>query len=264
MVPFAERREEKILELTGRLAVLEQQLRQDAPHRFVGEMYPELGFISVENRSGTKNPVGCVTPEEMRETLHFLIQMIQLMEDVWLGLSGGALERPNNLGWMNIFQRWAYTPSFRLWWPILKPMHGRKFRRFMEERFNLADEDYPETGPRSETASGGSAATGCGAGLLEASLRLKRSEEEKPKEVYAFDLMLTHQREAGDSLSMFKLDWPLLMYRPSRLPPGMRGPFYSTVLWGAGLGALFLEKLLDKLKKEGFDCCKVAGGSRPR
>ena len=75
--------------------------------------------------------------------------MIQLMEDVWFG---SDLEEhwndPNNLGWMNTFQRWAYTPSFRLWWPILKPMHGRKFRRFMEERLNLADEDYPKTGSK--------------------------------------------------------------------------------------------------------------------
>ena len=60
----------------------------------------------------------------MGKTLHFLIQMIQLMEDVWFA---AYLEThcndPNNLGWMNTFQRWAYTPSFRLWWPILKPMY---------------------------------------------------------------------------------------------------------------------------------------------
>src|SRR5947207_430508 len=57
--------------------------------------------------------------------------------------AGNGINRPT--GSTNAFQRWAYTPSFRLWWPILKPMYGRKFRRFMEERLSLADEDYPPT-----------------------------------------------------------------------------------------------------------------------
>ena len=65
------------------------------------------------------------------QTLYFLVQIIQLMEDAWLVCH---LEThwndPNNLGWMNAFQRWAYTPSFRLWWPILKPMYGRQIPPF--------------------------------------------------------------------------------------------------------------------------------------
>src|SRR2546430_8527370 len=94
-------------------------------------------------------PSSAETAERTSKILHLLIQMIQLMEDVWISAS---LEThwndPNLLGWMNTFQRWAYTPSFRLWWPILKPMYGRKFRRFMEERLSLADEDYPPTAPK--------------------------------------------------------------------------------------------------------------------
>ncbi len=147
------RRGEKILELTGRLTALEKQLCEASPADFIREMYPELDTFGKKNDQDkvdqSKTPVVPPKPEEMGKTLHFLIQMIQLMEDVWFA---SYLEThwndPNNLGWMNTFQRWAYTPSFRLWWPILKPMYGRKFRRFMEERLSLADEDYPPTDPK--------------------------------------------------------------------------------------------------------------------
>ena len=98
-----ERREERILELSGRLTALEEQLRQDAPTGFVSEMFPELNTLSGQgDAEGTIPPTIAPTPEEMSKTLHFLIQMIQLMEDVWFA---AYLEThwndPNNLGWMN-------------------------------------------------------------------------------------------------------------------------------------------------------------------
>lgn len=136
-----ERREDTVLELTGRLTALEQQLRQEGPRKLVREMYPELRTMDQE-----ETPVGLMTSEEMCATLHFLSQIMQLMEDVWVSCHLDThFTDPNNLGWMNAFQRWAYTPSFRLWWPLLKSMYGSKFRRFMEEQLDLADEDYPET-----------------------------------------------------------------------------------------------------------------------
>src|SRR6185312_15078838 len=103
------------------------------------------------------------------------------------------------LGWMNTFQRWAYTPSFRLWWPILKPMFGRKFRRFMEERLSLADEDYPPTAA-TVTNRGKTLPSGV------AQIYWERMHPLDPKKgmgkrVYSYDLHLTLQGQAGGDIA---------------------------------------------------------------
>jgi GNAT superfamily N-acetyltransferase len=44
---------------------------------------------------------------------------------------------PLNVGWVNLFGRWATTPLFRDWWPVLSPMYSPRVARFIEEQFNL-------------------------------------------------------------------------------------------------------------------------------
>jgi GNAT superfamily N-acetyltransferase len=258
-----ERRDEKILELTGRLTVLETELRQDAPTDFIREMYPELGRFGKKNDQAkvdqSKTAVVPPKPEEMGKTLHFLIQMIQLMEDVWFA---SYLEThwndPNNLGWMNTFQRWAYTPSFRLWWPILKPMYGRKFRRFMEERLSLADEDYPPT-TATVTNQGNTLPDGV------AQVYWKRMHEQDPehgkdKTVYSYDLKLTQQSEEGQDIPYYVQAGLAFLDLPGETLArwNVEDFFVPPSLWGAGLGAKFLNELLATLKKEGLKRCEVA------
>ena len=179
-------------------------------------MYPELSTLSAKgDTEGTTPPAIAPTPEEMSKTLHFLIQMIQLMEDVWFA---AYLEThwndPNNLGWMNTFQRWAYTPSFRLWWPILKPMFGRKFRRFMEERLSLADEDYPPTAA-TVTNRGTTLPDGVAQTYWER-MHVQDPEKETGKTVYSYDLQLTLQRQAErDVTTRSRVDWPFSISRTS-------------------------------------------------
>ena len=252
-----ERRDEKILELTGRLTALERQLREEAPASFIREMYPELDTLS-PNTAHTKPPSVSPKPEEMSATLHFLIQMIQLMEDVWVA---SYLEThwndPNNLGWMNTFQRWAYTPSFRLWWPILKPMYGRKFRRFMEERLSLADEDYPPTDPK-VTNQGHKLPPGV------AQTYWKRMHEQDPEHgtgntVYSYDLDLTLQGQPGGDVH-YLIQAGLAFLDLSGKPLArwnVEDFFVPPSLWGAGVGAKFLNDLLDTLISEGITRCEV-------
>jgi GNAT superfamily N-acetyltransferase len=254
-----ERREERILELSDRLTTLEKQLRQDAPSGFIREMYPELGSLSPKGKTGgTTQPGVSATPEEMGKTLHFLIQIIQLMEDVWFAAS---LEThwndPNNLGWMNTFQRWAYTPSFRLWWPILKPMYGRKFRRFMEERLSLADEDYPPTAA-TVTNRGKTLPSGV-AQIYWERMHVQDPNTELAKIVYSYDLQLTLQRQSGGDITypvqggLAFLDFP----DESTARWNVDDFFVPPSLWGAGLGARFLVELLNVLKEEKVTRCEV-------
>jgi Patatin-like phospholipase len=257
-----ERREERILELSGRLTDLEEQLRKDAPAGFIREMYPELSTLSPKgDGGGTTTPAVSVTPERMGKTLHFLIQMIQLMEDVWFA---AYLEThwndPNNLGWMNTFQRWAYTPSFRLWWPILKPMYGRKFRRFMEERLSLADEDYPPT-----TATVTNRGTTMPDGVAQTYwMRMHAQDQKKEtgKTVYSFDLQLTLQGQTPDDDVTYPVQGGLTFVEFAENRSIARWTveefFVPPSLWGAGLGAKFLVELLEVLESEGVKRCEVA------
>jgi len=258
-----ERRDEKILELTGRLTILETELRQDAPTDFIREMYPELGRFGKKNDQAkvdqSKTAVVPPKPEEMGKTLHFLIQMIQLMEDVWFA---SYLEThwndPNNLGWMNTFQRWAYTPSFRLWWPILKPMYGRKFRRFMEERLSLADEDYPPT-TATVTNQGKNLPNGV-AQVYWKRMHAPHPEHGTGKTVYSYDLKLTQQSQEGQDIPYnVQAGLAFLDLSDNTLARwNVEDFFMPPSLWGAGLGAKFLNELLATLKEEGVKRCEVA------
>jgi len=271
-----ERREEKILEVTGRLTALEQQLRDRAPSWFVDEMYPELNFLS--SRNGNAQPQepaeplpekpteasgqkpGEASPEEIGATLHFLKEMIQLMEDTWFAISLDThWTDPNNVGWINTFQRWAYTPSFRLWWPILKPMYGRKFRRFMEERFSLSDEDYPETLATVKKHAGGDLPKGVAQLYWKRMHETKTHDPTKTKAIYIYELRLTQQREEGDDLPRPIQAGLAFVDLPDRTTArwSVEDFFVPPSLWGAGLGARFLKELLIQLKREQVQRCEV-------
>jgi len=255
-----ERREEKILELTGRLAALEQQLRQEAPAWFVNEMYPELEFLGVKNATDPPTTPAQATPEEIGKTLHFLTQMIQLMEDVWFGVSLDThWTDPNNVGWINTFQRWAYTPSFRLWWPILKPMYGRKFRRFMEERLSLSDDDYPVTLAQVEKHEGGELPKGVAQLYWKRTHAAKQIAEQLSRgTIYILQLHLTQQREEGDDLPQpIQAGIAFLELKGTTARWAVDDFFIPPSFWGAGLGERFLNELLVKLKDAGCKRCEV-------
>jgi hypothetical protein len=246
--------DESFVQLTGRFTALEERLRDEAPRNLVREIYPELQTMDEKQVRITS-----MTAEEMRATLYFLVQIIQLMEDAWLACHLEThWNHPNNLGWMNAFQRWAYTPSFRLWWPILKPMYGSKFRRFMEERLSLADQDYPPT-----TAT----VTNRGKNLPDgvAQIYWKRMHEQDPehgkdKTVYSYDLKLTLQSHRGkDTCYDFQAGLAFLDLLSDKTLArwNVEDFFVPPSLWGAGLGARFLNELLVILKKEGVKSCEV-------
>jgi GNAT superfamily N-acetyltransferase len=254
---FPDQHGEKFLELTSRFTSLEQQLREKAPRSFVREMFPELDELDA-GKAATVKP----KPDDMCRTLHFLVQMIQLMEDVWLAACFDTYwNHPNNLGWMNTFQRWAYTPSFRLWWPILKPMYGRKFRRFMEERLSLADEDYPPTTAEANYRGelpGNKVPPGV------AQIYWERMSEADPKleagkTVYSFDLKLTLQGSKGAKVEYdVQAGLAFLDLSDKSIARWTNEEFFiPPSLWGAGLGARFLDKLLEKLKAKGLKRCEV-------
>ena len=54
-----------------------------------------------------------------------------------IGQFGAVLVASTNEGLMNYFHRWAGTPSFRRWWPVLAPVYSAGFRAFVLEHFAI-------------------------------------------------------------------------------------------------------------------------------
>ena len=243
-----ERLKEKFIEITGRLTALEAELREQAPKKFVREMFPELQTFNADSESDNR-----MDSEEMSRALHFLVQIIQLMEDVWLSCYLDThFNDPNNLGWMNTFQRWAYTPTFRLWWPLLKSMYGSKFRRFMEEHLDLADEDYPET--IGEVASDQIDPKGL---AMIYWTRMHGSVPTAGKTAYTYKLHLPLQSQRGgiDISYTIQAGLAFVDLQTAGLARWNSDEFFVPPgLWGAGIGGKFLDALLGMLPKTVTTC----------
>ena len=91
--------------------------------------FPELqsirGMLAVpesqsdqDNASTPNPPVPKAGP--LRAELHAVGQLLQIMEDAWLGLASGTSDLPMNRGWMNAFRRWVGTgvPAFLAGLPL--------------------------------------------------------------------------------------------------------------------------------------------------
>lgn len=140
--PAPERQSEVFLSLTERCAVLENDIRANAPVALRAEFFPEA-LAATPAPASSPNPVAAAKPaqptaEENSQTLYYLMLVTQIMEDVWLGAELDLYwSHPLNDGWMNYFHRWASTPSFRRWWPVIRPIYGIGFRDFVRDRFDL-------------------------------------------------------------------------------------------------------------------------------
>ena len=157
--PGPERQSDSFLALSERCASLETTICENAPAKLRAEFFPEVGasFAAPEKPKKAKpdDAEDCTSPlEDEVRTAHYMMLVAQVMEDAWVTAD---LEtnwaHPLNEGWMNYFQRWASTPSFRRWWPILRPIYNIRFRDFVRDRFNIRIKDVVA---RNEPAGPGS------------------------------------------------------------------------------------------------------------
>ena len=137
--PRDERREESFQRLTERSEALEADIAANAPLSLRIEFFPE---VAAAIRFVPANPAAPISAtdsaNETTRIVYFIMRVAQLMEDVWLNVDLDLRwANPSNEGWMNYFQRWASVPSFRTWWPILRPLYEPRFRDFVNARFDL-------------------------------------------------------------------------------------------------------------------------------
>ena len=133
--PAPPRQEEIFLQLTERFSSLEAEVRDHAPASLKHEFFPEVAASGLGKSAPAKED------EEVR-VIYFVMLAAQVMEDAWVGCRLDTYwSHPLNRGWMTYFQRWASTPSFRRWWPIVRPIYSVGFADFVKERFNLRLKD---------------------------------------------------------------------------------------------------------------------------
>ncbi|HET9360008.1 MAG TPA: hypothetical protein VFO58_09665, partial [Vicinamibacterales bacterium] len=123
------------IQMSERCAALESDVFNSGPQGLRREFFPEAVAVSGE---------GSADLDEEVQGLSYMMRALQIMEDVWVSAD---LDRywshPLNEGWMNYFQRWASTPTFRKWWPILRPIYSSGFRDFAKERFGITVREKP-------------------------------------------------------------------------------------------------------------------------
>src|SRR5262249_53933054 len=63
--------------------------------------------------------------------LHVVSRMLQVMEDVWVGLQlDDYADYPLYAGWLEVFRRWTGSRIFRRHWQTLKAEYSEGFVRF--------------------------------------------------------------------------------------------------------------------------------------
>jgi hypothetical protein len=76
--------------------------------------------------------------EQLRQGFYFCNSLIQLMESAYLDLNLETdWQHPDNSGWLNVFNHWAWSGMFRVTWAISAATYGGRFRTFCERRLNL-------------------------------------------------------------------------------------------------------------------------------
>ncbi len=128
---------EAFLKHTRTLARLWEEFRKSpALHSFMDELMHIAPPIAVV-------PVAPGNAHEATEELCMALQLIQLMEDVFLDLQlEDFWEHPDNRGWAIIFMRWARSPRFRNCWNQTRRTFGIRFEYFCQARLGL-ERDTP-------------------------------------------------------------------------------------------------------------------------
>jgi hypothetical protein len=121
--------DERAMQATRAWVTLQRDLRTDRKlSDLSGDLYPELGRLAAAQGQ----------PWRHRAEVHALEQMLQTMEDAWLGLGmKGYPDLPMNRGWMNTLRRLAASATFRRFWPVLRTQYSPEFVRFCEEQLRL-------------------------------------------------------------------------------------------------------------------------------
>lgn len=99
---------------------------------------PDLSFLDAEVLAATSGG-GATAPTDaasLRKATFFVLDLIQLMENVWFELrlhAESSRRNPKNGGWMAVFQQWVRSPFIGGVWNQVKANYNPLFVAFMDD-----------------------------------------------------------------------------------------------------------------------------------
>lgn len=125
-------------------------VRSNDALRFLdGQIFPEwASLMATGSQIDLLVPEGQPSPrvnywlpereEERRAGFYVCVEMLQLMEDVYLELGlDEHHDHIDNRGWMNLFQHWTWSGMFTATWAVTAATYDPRFQRFCAERLDL-------------------------------------------------------------------------------------------------------------------------------
>ena len=123
-----------------RLNTLQVALRRDESLRFLdSQIYPEWDEL-MRGRAAPRPPSLSLPDsfEEARAGFYFCVNLLQLMQSVYLDLNLEEEHRhPDNRGWMNLFKHWSWATMLRATYAICCSTFGARFQTFCARRLEL-------------------------------------------------------------------------------------------------------------------------------
>ncbi len=96
---------------------------------------PDLQFLDAEVNGGN-NFQQSLTDDQKWKAKFFLLELIQLMENVWFDFqlqSPANRDNPNNSGWLSVFKRWTNGTQFNAVWATECVNYNPLFQKFVKE-----------------------------------------------------------------------------------------------------------------------------------
>jgi GNAT superfamily N-acetyltransferase len=209
--------------------------------------------------------------EVMAAELSLLLRVMQVMEDVWLACELDEWwGHPINLGWINLFARWATSPTFQFWWPLLSPMFSPGFRRFIQQRFPIRRDRsdlksacaVPQKGRIEEVSQ--PRRSGLAAMWWEERSAQPARWDTPPQAPYRrtfYQYVLELHR--GELAARIQVGLAAVTAHDKHAGWNSDDFFVPPSLWGAGLGGHFLRGLIERISDQA-SWCQVVVKAPPR
>jgi len=125
-----------------RLMLLQNTMREQKVLSFLdGQIFPEWDYLMHGGRPEVDTSLWLPeTEEELRAGFYFCLNLLELMQDVYLDLNlDEEWQHPDNRGWMNLFKHFAWAGMLRATYAVVRSNFGARFQRFSDVRLDLPE-----------------------------------------------------------------------------------------------------------------------------